>query len=244
MPARKYFDGMHLGPKNILLVKYLSHGKGLFECPICHTQEWKTLINDVVGGKAIKCKNCRKKEQSEFFSQMNTQNYNDISNKKFGYLIAIEPTKKRQNTYVVWKCYCTKCNSYSEHCYHDLIKGSTTSCGCGVKSRGEEKIASLLNNLHFLYEQQKKFSDCIGVSGIVLRFDFYLPAYNCCIEFQGEQHYKAVKYFGGEKHFQKQQSNDCIKRQYCIDNNIKLIEIPYFDYDNMDIDYLKEKICD
>lgn len=62
---------------------------------------------------------------------------------------------------------------------------------------------------------------------MTLPFDFYLPDYNLCIEFNGIQHYRAVEYFGGVKKFKAQQKNDKIKKKYCDDNNISLIIIRY-----------------
>lgn len=35
-----------------------------------------------------------------------------------------------------------------------------------------------------------------------LPFDFYLPYYNTCIEYDGVQHFKPIDYFGGEKEFE------------------------------------------
>lgn len=60
-----------------------------------------------------------------------------------------------------------------------------------------------------------------------LRFDFYLPDLNIVIEYQGEQHYRAVSYWGGEKRFAQQQKNDQRKRDFCKENNIQEIEISY-----------------
>ena len=62
-----------------------------------------------------------------------------------------------------------------------------------------------------------------------LRFDFYLPKYNICIEYNGVQHYKKVEIFGGDKAFEEQKKRDKLKREYCKKNNIKLIEIAYND---------------
>ena len=71
-------------------------------------------------------------------------------------------------------------------------------------------------------------------------FDFYLPAYNLCIEFDGEQHFKSIKHFGGEKRLSIQKIKDNIKTEYCKNNNIKLLRIPYYDFNN--IEKILEKI--
>ena len=63
-------------------------------------------------------------------------------------------------------------------------------------------------------------------------FDFYLVDYNILIECQGEQHYKPISVFGGEKGFKLQQKRDNIKRNYCKNHNIHLIELPYWDFNS------------
>ena len=67
-----------------------------------------------------------------------------------------------------------------------------------------------------------------------MSYDFYLEKQNLLIEFQGIQHYEPVEIFGGEKQFKIQQEHDKRKREYAINNNIKLLEIPYWDFDNVE----------
>jgi hypothetical protein len=45
--------------------------------------------------------------------------------------------------------------------------------------------------------------------------------------FYGEQHFKPMGYFGGEKKLLYTQQNDKIKNEYCKNNNIRLIRIKY-----------------
>ena len=86
-----------------------------------------------------------------------------------------------------------------------------------------------------VYVYQKIFKDCKDKNP--LPFDFYLPEYNMCIEYQGQQHYYPVEIFGGKKTFEKQQKHDNIKKEYCQKNNITLFEIPY--YSNLDEELLR-----
>ncbi len=46
-----------------------------------------------------------------------------------------------------------------------------------------------------------------------LTFDFYLPDYNLCIEFDGRQHFEPVEHFGGQKEFES-----CVKRDNLKNN--------------------------
>jgi hypothetical protein len=97
---------------------------------------------------------------------------------------------------------------------------------CGG-SKGEKKIRYYLNKNNIIFEEQKVFN----IKGHKLRVDFYLPTYNLAIEYQGEQHYKPIDFFGGQKTFEKQVLYDNYKREYFKNN---LLEIPYTDYDNIE----------
>ena len=106
-------------------------------------------------------------------------------------------------------------------------------------SHGEEFIRMYLKNNNINYIREKRFNDCKNVNS--LPFDFYLPDLNTCIEYQGLQHFEVVGEFGGEEAFEYRKENDRIKRDFCKNNNIKLIEIPYWEKDVEK--YLVEKIC-
>ena len=113
------------------------------------------------------------------------------------------------------------------------IKSGRTACvNCSnTKSRGERKTAEILKELGIKFKAEYKFNDCRADKP--LPFDFYLPDYNICIEYNGEQHYKPVKYFGGDKIFKIRLQYDKIKKEYCKKNNIKLIIIPYTEFKNI-----------
>jgi very-short-patch-repair endonuclease len=76
-----------------------------------------------------------------------------------------------------------------------------------------------------LFEPQKRFDGCRGVRNR-LPFDFYLPAQNLVIEYQGRQHFEDSSW-GGEAGLAERQRLDTIKREYCTNNGIKLLEIRY-----------------
>ncbi len=80
------------------------------------------------------------------------------------------------------------------------------------------------------------------MTGTKLSFDFYLPNYNTCIEYDGKQHFEITGGYYNEHSFEELQNRDNIKNQYCENNNIKLIRVPYWDYDNLNETYLIERI--
>ena len=99
--------------------------------------------------------------------------------------------------------------------------------GCPIcrESKGEKEIRNILLNKNINFISQYKFNDCKNIK--TLPFDFYLPDLNTCIEFQGEQHYKPINWFGGIPVFNQLIKRDKIKEKYCLKNEIKLLIIPY-----------------
>ena len=117
--------------------------------------------------------------------------------------------------------------------------------GCPIcnESKGEKEIKELLNSKNIRFLPQHRFPDCRYKRQ--LPFDFYLPEYNICIEFNGLQHYKPIDYFGGEKTFKILTKRDKIKMEYCLNNNIPLMIIKYNDNISLklsDISVIRENI--
>ena len=149
----------------------------------------------------------------------------DISGQRFGMLIAqYSNGKRKRDGRIVWHCVCD-CGNECDVDVNSLMSEHTQSCGCSHRSLGEQYIESILDDCNIIYHQQFTFDDCVNI--YKLPFDFYLPTYNLCIEYDGEQHFRSVDHFGGEDGFRQRKRNDEIKNQYCQDNNIKLLRIPY-----------------
>ena len=148
----------------------------------------------------------------------------NLTNKYFGRLKALEPTNKRNGTNVIWKCQC-ECGNIIEVSTNNLGR-RVNSCGCLNSSKGEELIQKILQQNSINFERQKRFDTCRDERP--LPFDFYLPSYNSCIEYQGKQHYHPIDYFGGKKHLEYVQRHDDIKKEYCKNKGISLLHIPYY----------------
>ena len=106
---------------------------------------------------------------------------------------------------------------------------SKHGCSKCKLSQGELNIIKILEENSINYVNQKKFNNCINKRK--LSFDFYLPEYNVCIEYDGVQHFESIEYFGGDKEFEYIKYKDNIKNNYCLSNNIKLFRISYMDND-------------
>jgi len=59
------------------------------------------------------------------------------------------------------------------------------------------------------------------------RFDIFLPDQKVAIEYHGEQHYRPISFFGGEKGFQEVQRRDSKKKDLADAHGVKVIEWPY-----------------
>lgn len=106
------------------------------------------------------------------------------------------------------------------------------------ESKGEKKINEILNKYNMNFKSQYKFNNC--KSKRELPFDFYISDLNIAIEYDGIQHYKIIEYFSGLDGFITTKIHDVIKTRYCEDNNIKLIRIPYWEYDDIESILIKE----
>lgn len=118
---------------------------------------------------------------------------------------------------------------------NNILRGST--CPVCNESKGENKITEWLRQNNINYIKEYKFEDCKHIRP--LPFDFYLPDYNICIEYDGEQHFEPVDFSSKDykkalRQFKLIQKRDEIKNNYCKSNNIKLIRIPYTQFDNIE----------
>lgn len=99
------------------------------------------------------------------------------------------------------------------------------SCVC-VKSKGEEKIKETLDKLGIKYVFQATFEGLRHKGS--LAYDFFIPSINLLIEFDGEQHYRPIEWFGGEESFKESKIRDGIKNDYAKVNGFELLRIPYW----------------
>lgn len=132
---------------------------------------------------------------------------------------------------------CPIHGEFSQKPYIHLMGSGCQKCS---ESKGERKIASFLvkNNINF--EKQKTFDNCLNLkTGRLLKFDFHIPERNMCIEYDGEYYYEPWRlYFDkntANEKFNEMKIRDQIKTEYCKNNNILLLRIPYFELKNIDI---------
>lgn len=136
-----------------------------------------------------------------------------------------------------FKCHNNIHNDYKRSC-NNAMRSNFKCPECNV-SKGEQIIIEFLINYNIFYLYQHEYSDLIGVGGGFLSYDFYLPKYNLLIEYQGNFHDGSNGEYT-QINLENQQEHDRRKRQYAQDNNIKLLEIWYWDFENIEEILIKE----
>lgn len=194
----------------------------IINCPI-HGNFLQTPYTHKTGSG---CKKCRSEKLSlKFRDDINSfiLKANKIHNNNYDYSLV-----KYTNQMTKVEIICKNHGNFMQMPYSHL-----NGKGCPVckESKGEKLIRDFLNKHNILFIPQYKFDDCMNKRK--LPFDFYLPDYNVCIEFQGKQHF-SIKYggFGASQetalcNLTKLQINDNIKKQYCSNKGIELLTISY-----------------
>ena len=165
------------------------------------------------------------------------------------------------------ECRCKICNNTWYPTPNKLTQGrGCPLCYSTKLSSGERYLVKIFNLNDIKFEAQRAFEKCKNpITNRLLKFDFYLPDYNLCIEFQGKQHYEAVIFRNGSKRLKNantkeereiikkekeekaqkdlasNQYRDNIKREFCKNNNVDLLEIPYYEQKNI-LQILSDKL--
>ena len=123
---------------------------------------------------------------------------------------------------------CKKHDIIVKASYHDLMSVPNRKC-CYKEwqSKPNLHIKDWLDNNGIKNLPEHTFDNCKYKD--LLSFDFYLPEYKTVIEYQGEWHY-----FDFKGQLETQQKRDKIKREWCVKNQITEIEIPYWEFENID----------
>lgn len=135
-----------------------------------------------------------------------------------------------ENTYVKMSSYTTiTCKKHGDFQQVGTCHLEGDGCPKCKSSRGEVKIENFLIRNNIEYKSQFKVNKKTRH-----RFDFYLLNHNTLIEYDGEQHFKPIDFWGGDENLKKIQKNDELKNKMAEDNNFKLIRIDYKNFNNIE----------
>lgn len=240
MPPLKIKAGMIFGEWEVIERDYnptsKQHSTFWFcKCKLCG-KVYSVARDSLVNGKSSCCNYCKGEKIRNKLQQRGLNIWQ--KGERFGLLEIIDRAEmKSGHSYVKCKCDCGNViNVRVEH-----LKGQshsrTISCGCISQSSGEIRITKLLEEANINFQSQYRIREF----NIGSPFDFAIFSNDKLlglIEYDGEQHFEAVEYFGGEEKFKLQQERDERKNKWCKENNIRLIRIPYTEYNNLTIEYL------
>jgi len=141
----------------------------------------------------------------------------------------------KSNQYAWWKC-------DKGHEWPSTIDHRSDGNGCPEcnNSKGEKEIDRVLIKFNISHDSQYIFKNLFGLGGGLLRFDSSIfwdkekTQLKMLIEYDGEFHFRWVPSMMTKEEYYKLQQHDIIKNLYCVENNIQLIRIPYWEYDNIE----------
>ena len=189
---------------------------------------------DVINGHTLSC-GCLHKEHTSIISTKDWTGY--VSD--YGVKAIKQATKNNKGQWL-WEYECPLCGKHFIALPAKIASGHTTSCGCRIQSSKEQLIQEYLTSNNIDFVSQYSFQDCRYK--YKLKFDFALFKNNqifYLIEYDGQQHYKPIDFYGGKEFFDKTKARDKIKNEYCTQHNIPLLRLKY----DLTDDEIKEQIA-
>lgn len=135
--------------------------------------------------------------------------------------------------------YCNKCGEYFSKTPSSHVYGEVGCGNCKGSSIGEDTTKVILDILEVTYKSQVRLDECRNIRPLPFDFGIYKSnELRLLIEIDGHHHFFPVTYSGK---YEKAYNNfiyrlrlDNIKDKYCEDNNIPLLRVPYWKFDNLD----------
>ena len=197
-----------------------------------HNKQFKKVLSTMLNAEESGCDECYKERMRRDFA---------CTTEEFVVrLKQVHPDLELVGEYVNFTTpitiYCSTHDYGFQTTPADILK-RVSCCPKSFKTYKEETMCSLIESWGYNIDRQHPFDGCRDIN--LLKFDCYLIDFNTVIEYDGENHYFPVKYGtqswedAVRKH-EYTKRHDKIKNDFCIENNINLIRVPYFDFENMD----------
>lgn len=221
-----------------LISKYKGNEKPIdCRCRKCGN-EWTTLPKVLITNGSgcpicgrLKAVKSETKTKEQFIKELKEANPN------------IEVLGDYVNTHTKIKCRC-KIDGAIWNAYPANLLNNSAGCPCCNMSVGERMLLDILKKLNINFVSQYIIDGCKLIFN--LKFDAFDIDNNIAFEYNGEQHYKPIDFAGkGEEwarqEFEKIVKRDNVKIEYCRNNNIPMIVVPYWERDNME-SYIVNKL--
>ena len=198
----------------------------------CNNHTYLVLpSNFLKGHRCPKCAGCLKKDTEQFKEEVFNligEEYEVIGE----YINAKEKIDMKHNL----------CDNVYPVTPDNFLRGRR--CPICNESKGEQKVRYYLENNTIYFIAQYPFEDLRDIE--LLLFDFIIfedknkTIIKMLIEYDGVFHYMPIKRYKNEpieyaeERLRKQQYHDKLKNEYCKKKNIKLLRIPYWEFDNIE----------
>lgn len=238
--ALKLQPGMRFGDWEVIERDYnpISKQHSTFWFCQCHRcgKVYSVSRDGLVNGKSSCCNHCKGEKIRDKARErgLNVWRKGD----RFGLLEILESAgTKNHHSYVKCKCDCGNIVNVRVEHLTSSHHSKTISCGCASQSSGEIKITQLLEKMNIEFQSQYRIQE-FNISSPFDFAIFHKGKLLGLIEYDGEQHFIPVDFWGGQEALQSQQERDEKKNKWCKENNIRLIRIPYTEYNNLTMEYL------
>lgn len=192
-----------------------SHTKTLWQCDKGH--QWEARFNSIKNGTW--CPRCSGK------MKITIEQLQEHAKSKNGKLIST--TYKNSNTKLLWEC--EKLHQFELN--WNSIQSRQTWCSECSRFKIEKLCKEILEKLLKCEFKKKRFN----FGGQQFEFDGYNEERKIAFEYHGIQHYEFPNYWHKtEEEFKRNQLSDDFKEQYALENNIRLIIIPYTQNNNLE----------
>lgn len=143
----------------------------------------------------------------------------------------IEQLNRQSDTYHCPQCYSSilyeiikKAKKHikkkADELYRHMIDEGRVPVKWGHELKLYMTIRKYVKNVEYQYR-----CEWLGLQS----FDIFLPDYNVAIEYQGQQHYEPVDFFGGEESFEKNAERDEKKRRLAEENGVVVLDWGYWE---------------
>lgn len=141
---------------------------------------------------------------------------------------------------------CPRHGDFEQIAENHLRNHGCFSCRA-TSSKNEKIISNYLNENNIEFQNQKSYEDLRTTNCTKLFYDFYLPEYDLLIEYDGEHHFRPIRFnknIDAEKEFQNRKKLDLMKTKYAETNKINLIRISYKENTKLRIQQILKGLID
>lgn len=154
---------------------------------------------------------------------------------------------KGKDEKLLFRCECGETFETTFGAFKQLNKFRCDKCS-KKQSRLSYLTEKYLKEKGIEYIKEYKIDDCINKRQLPFDFAIFVNGNMKLIECDGIQHFKVTKFNGcneakAAESYNITSENDRIKNEYCKNNNIELIRIPYYEFDNGNYKNILNKLC-